>query len=375
MFDKRFFLGAGILIGTVIGAGVFGIPYIFSKSGVLTCFFYLLVLAAVSLFINLFLGEIILRTGEKKRLIGYGEKYLGKTTKFFLTVSLLFGAIGSLVVYIMLAGEFLNIAIPSFPPFILSVFAWILFSLLIYLGIKSIAFTELLMNILLLGVFAAIFIISAPKVDASNFFLANKSHFFLPFGVFLFSLIGWNAVPEAETILKKKKDLKKLIVITLVVTAIFYFIFGLILFGVSGSGTTEQVFQGLKNFLGKEIIFLGAIFGLLAVATSFLVLSSYLKNTLIIDYKVPHIIAFLITSLVPFALYILGMRKFIETISIIGGFTGLIDGIIICLIYRKSRMSGDRIPEYSLKKPGFWIVFTISILILGFLSQIYYFFF
>ncbi|GAI43578.1 unnamed protein product, partial [marine sediment metagenome] len=107
--------------------------------------------------------------------------------------------------------------------------SWVILSFFVFLGIRSIASIELLMNVGLFTAFILIFVFSFPKIEASNFILADKAYLFLPFGVFLFSLIGWNAVPEIEKILTKKKNLKKVIFSGLTITAVFYFIFGLIL--------------------------------------------------------------------------------------------------------------------------------------------------
>lgn len=373
MLNKNSLLALGTFIGTMIGAGVFGIPYIFSKSGVLVCFFYLFILLFISLFLNLFFGETVLRTKQKHRLVGYAEKYLGKKAKIIATFCIIFGVIGSLVAYIILAGDFLNIVFNSLSSFQFAIIAWAFLSFFVFLGIRHIASAELLMNIGLFIAFILIFIFSFPKIETNNLFLANKTHLFLPFGVFLFSLIGWNAVPEVEKILIKKKNLKKIILFSLIFVAVFYFLFGLILSGVSGPNTTKEVFQGLSCYLGNKIIILGGIFGLFAVATSFLILANYLKNTLVFDYKVPYLLSFFIACFIPLFLYLLGVREFIKVVAFVGGFVGLIDGTLICLVYKKAKKKGERKPEYSLKLPNIFVYITIAVLVVGALTQLIYY--
>ena len=73
--SKNFIFALASLVGTIIGAGVFAIPYVMSKSGALTCFFYFLILGSVVLLLHLFLGEVVLRTKGRHRLVGYAEKY------------------------------------------------------------------------------------------------------------------------------------------------------------------------------------------------------------------------------------------------------------------------------------------------------------
>ena len=79
-------------------------------------------------------------------------------------------------------------------------------------------------------------------------------------------------------------------------------------------------------------------------------------------------------SFIPLILYLLGVRQFIQIVAFVGGFVGLIDGTMICLIYRRAKKKGDRRPEYSLKSPIFLIYIIITVLVLGALSQIVYYF-
>ena len=87
--NKNFYLAATTLIGTIIGAGIFGIPYVVYQSGIILGVVYLLVLGFITILIHLLYGEIVLRTEAKHRLVGYAEKYLGQGAKSFLTLSLI----------------------------------------------------------------------------------------------------------------------------------------------------------------------------------------------------------------------------------------------------------------------------------------------
>ena len=56
---SRLFSSIAILIGTIIGAGIFGIPYAISKVGFGIGVIYLLVLGAVILVVTLAFGEVV----------------------------------------------------------------------------------------------------------------------------------------------------------------------------------------------------------------------------------------------------------------------------------------------------------------------------
>ena len=64
MVQKRtgFYEAIATLVGTTIGAGIMGIPYVVSKSGIVAGIIDIVLLGAVILMINLYVGEIALRT-------------------------------------------------------------------------------------------------------------------------------------------------------------------------------------------------------------------------------------------------------------------------------------------------------------------------
>jgi len=373
--NKNFILAAASLLGTIIGAGVFGIPYVMAKSGVLVCLFYFLILGTVVLFLHLFFGEIILRTKKKQRLIGYTENYLGKRFKSLIAFSTISGTIGALLAYIVLGGDFLKIIFPfPFSSFQLSLIFWIILSFFVLLGMRSIAWSEVFLNSAFFVVIFLIFFFSIPKLNLFNFDLANLNYLFLPYGVIMFSLIGWSAVPEIEEILVRKQDLKKVIIFSVVLATFFCFLFGLIISGVTGKNTTQEAFQGLIPFLGKKIMILGGLFGMFVISTSFLVLANYLKNTFMLDFHFPNLAGFLLAVLPPLFLFLIGMREFILVISVVGTFVGLIEGVIISLVWAKAKKQGERIPEYRVKVPAILFYSIIVTLVLGAITQTFYHF-
>lgn len=376
MKDKKFFFAISILLGTIVGAGIFGIPYVIARSGIIPGFFYLLILGGAVLLIHLFFGEIVLRTKEKHRLVGYAQKYLGNWGRILITISTILGLTGALLAYIILSGDFLKIIFSflNLPSFYFSLMFWAILSYFIFRGIKLIAPAELFMNIAFFFIIFLIFCFALPKLNLQNFTLINFEHIFLPYGVILFSLVGWMAVPiisETFKSLEARKNLKKVIILAISIVIFLYFLFALAVIGVSGKNTTPEVFQGLLPYLGQKIIIFGALFGIFAIVTSFLILGNYFKNTLFYDYKVPRWISASIACGLPFILFLIGFRGFIETIGFVGTIIGAIEGVVIILIFKNIKKLGDRIPEYSLKIPSSLLYFLIAIFILGAVSQVF----
>ena len=364
-----------VFVGTIIGAGIFGVPYIINQSGVVPGFFYFLILGGVILLIHLFFGEAFLRTKEPCRLPGLAQKYLGGWGKVLVMASVFTGLVGALLAYLILSSDFLRIL---FSPYLnlsaiqLAVVFWAAMSYLIFRGIKLIALIELLTNIVFFLTSAVILFFCLPRFDFQNLAVFDLSSAFLPFGVVLFSLIGWSAIPEIIDFLKSQRESKKIrktMVLTTAVVVPFYLIFTLAILGVVGKGISQDTLSSLAPFVGPKIIFLAVLAALVTLADSILVLGLHLKNTFIYDLKLSNKSATVVACGLPLLLFLVGFRDFIGTLGFVGTVVGVVEGVAIILIFKKAKKSGNRTPEYSLKIPSLLLYLLIVILVLGAISQ------
>jgi len=376
MKSKKFFYALSALIGMIIGVGIFGIPYVLAQAGFLIGFFYLVFLCLVVLAVHLSYGEIILRTQQDCRLVGYGEKYLGRQGKVSATGIVIFQFYGAMLAYIIAGGHFLNIIFSRF--FGGTDFSWALVffvfgALAILFGLRTVSASEFLMTILLLFLATFFILKGAPLVNLENLKGFSLMKFFLPYGVIFFSLTGGAAVPELRQILRgQEQKIKKVIILGTVIPAVIYFLFALVVVGTTGKGTTEDAISGLVPYLGQNIIVLGAIFGFLAVITSFLMLGLNLRKMFQLDYKLNKLLAWTLACFVPLIVFLAGFNDFIVVIGLIGAVAGGFEGIMTTLIYIKAKRMGDRQPEYSLKLNKIFVFGMILLFALGIIYQFVY---
>src|SRR3989338_9759001 len=99
MMPRAYFKGVATLSGCIIGAGIFGIPFAIVKSGFWTGMLVILCVGIAALIIHLLVGEVALRTNGCHQLVGYCEKYLGKTGKYLMMLSMIIGVYGAMVAY------------------------------------------------------------------------------------------------------------------------------------------------------------------------------------------------------------------------------------------------------------------------------------
>ena len=363
---KNFFYAVAILVGMTIGAGIFSLPYAASKAGFFPVVFYLLFLSGVLFAVYLFYAKIISATGKKKRLVGYSQKYLGKTGKSVAAFSAFFGFYGALLVYLILAGRFLNLVLSPLlggSELLWMIVFFALHLLAILAGLRAVASIEFFMSVFLLLVVFVFLIFGWAKINWSNFinFSFSCSNIFFPYGVVLFSLLGMAAIPEMSQILHNDKSLvKKAIFLGTLIPVLVYLLFVLVVFGVTGADTSKEAILGLAVYFGQPIIALAAIFGIFAVSTSFLVLATNLRKVFQYDYKLPRLTSCFLACFVPLVLYLLGLKNFISIIAFAGGVMGGIDGILILLIYKKvKKIERSRAPSFVLGLLG--LVFVLGI--------------
>ncbi len=380
MFNKKFYFALASLVGAIVGVGIFGIPYVVSRAGFWIGAAYLIFFGGVILLLHLVYGEIVCRTQEKHRLPGYAAKYLGKWAKGLSFFSVSFGLLSALLAYIIVGSHFLNILFPYLfsNQLMAGLFFWAILSFAVWRGIKTVAWMEFLMTIFLIMVIAIIFFWGVPKMNLNNLADLNLSHIFLPYGVIFFALIGLGAIPEIKEILypvsrRSNKSFLKVIILGTLIPAALYFLFALVVVGVSGGFTTQEAIKGLSQVLGKNIAGLGALFGILAVSTSFLLWGINLKNTFIYDLKMRKGIATVLVLGIPILLFLFGIRSFVGVIGLAGVIIGAVEGSLILLMLKKAKKLGNRQPEYSLKIPSIFLYFLIGIFLLGAIGQIFYF--
>ena len=167
------------LIGTIVGAGILAIPYVVSQSGFLIGFIIIVLLGLGILFLNLLIGEMVLRTKEQHQLTGYAEKYLGKWGKRLMTFSLLFSMYGALTAYLIGEGETLKAIFHFGSPLLYSLIFFVITFLIIYKGVKAAGKVELILIAFLLLVIALIGVFSYKDINRDYLTAINLAKFFV----------------------------------------------------------------------------------------------------------------------------------------------------------------------------------------------------
>ncbi len=362
---NKFWYAVATLVGSTVGVGIYGIPFVFARASFGMGVMMLVLVAILVLFTNLLYGEIILRTHVRHQFVGYVNTYLGSFSRKLNIFNFWISVYGSLVGTIIISGELLHTIIGSYistTPFILSTFFIILTAILISSGLRTVSRFDFIMMLVFGAIVWLFTVFGLPHVHLSHIMFGVNSYWLLPLGVLLFATNGIFGVPlMREVLVGSEHKMRKAIITGTLIPVGLYLLFAFIVVGISGEATSSDAFAGLKGLLGSRIITIGALFGFLTSTTIFLNSAVALRESLHEDFKFKSYWSWILVILVPYTLFALGLRNFINTIGIVGGVGIALDMLLLVLMYARARKKGTRMPEYTIHFPK-WILYTMIIL-------------
>ena len=373
----RSWIAITTLIGTIIGAGILGIPYAVAQIGFLYGSLLIILLGIAFLFLNLFVGEIILRTKKQYQLTGYAGKYLGPWGKRIMSATLFLGIYGALTAYLIGEGTTLHAIFDIGTPLLYTLIFFFLGIIIIYFGVKATGKAELILISLLFVIIVLISIFSFNHLNLDNLQGANISRLLIPYGIIMFAYIAAPGIPEMQEVLsKEKKKLRNAIIIGSIIPIFLYLLFTFIILGLISFDQFELLEPNQRIATIALSIYAHPLLGLfanilaiLSMFTSFLTLGLALLEVYKYDYGFSHNLSFLLTFSFPLLVAVLNLSTFIAILGFTGAIAGGLEGILIILMYWKAKTKGERKPEYSLPQFQTVGVFLIVLFILGIIYQ------
>ena len=205
---RNFLKALAVFVGTIIGVGIFGLPYVASKAGFFVIVLYFLFITGIAIAIHLIYGKICLETKGVHRLPGYVEQYLGNGWKKIAILLTGFAITGASLAYLIVGGEFLKFLFaPAFggSALIYTLLFFCLGAYLIFRGIKSISQVEISFLFVFFTILIIFFLKAFSSFNMAYLTMMDWKFFAFPYGVILFSLCGSAIVPELKEILGNDK--------------------------------------------------------------------------------------------------------------------------------------------------------------------------
>lgn len=383
-------LAIGTIAGTIIGVGMFGLPYVALQSGFFVVVLYLMFFGVIVGLSHLMYLEVTMRTRPPHRLTGYVGLYMGNRWKTATFIQGLISLWGTLLIYSIIAAKFLSLLLPlsvhtflsssvvglldffslllnspistsfysriSNPEMLLGILFFLFCAAIVWKGDEMIGKQELLftfpMVLLIIIMFFVAF--SSPAFPSGVIADIQAENWLLPYGITLFALSGFTAIPLIEHILApaKKRGMKFnypfIVLFATLLCSFVYILFVWAVVGTSGQATSQDALSGLRDFMGNDIIVLGALLGIFAIYTSFISTGIELQKTFQEDYRIRKNLAFLGALGIPFLLYLINIQNFITLANFVGALMGGYVGAIMVYLFWKAQKEGTLHPPFSL---------------------------
>lgn len=333
------------MVGSIVGVGVFGLPYVFAQVGYGAGLLILLLVAAMTTGILLMYTDVVVHTPGEHRFAGIIEAYLGKSWARVAMATLAFGFWGAMLAYLVASGELLSVLFGAegvMAETLLGLCVAGLIAALSYRGLSFVARLEVWLLALLGFLFLFIIFAAAPHADLSRLAVAHGSDGWLAvYGVVFFSLTGGiSAIPEMRALLgKRAESLTHAMVLGMVCVTALYAAFTLAVVAATGGRTSEFAIDALIPLVGDSFRVVGVSLAVISILSIFLVGSVELQNSLRYDTRVGRIAAWALSIGVPVLLYLAGIRSFIGILGFIGAVFAGLNGILVILAYEKMRVS------------------------------------
>lgn len=344
--NKNYFKSIAVLVGTILGAGIFAVPFVVQKAGILSLLIYFPALFFIQLTLHLIYAEIILTDKNKHRMVGFVGIYYNKFFKRIAFLIAFLGKQGTLLVYIILGGIFLHQLLNPWLGGTKVFYTTILFlgeTLIVLFGLKMIARVEFILTILTVIVIFGLSWEGLAHWEVDNYTLLNWGNLLLPYGAIFFAIGGQPAIPEVCQLLKEeKRKIHSAIFWGTFLPIILIALFAFLVIGVTGVNTTSDTLIGLSSKFSSEMMRVALVFGLLAIITSYIVISQSLREIYHLDLGINKNFSWLLATMIPFGLYLLGVRNLTSVIGLTGAITGGLYGIILILVYFKVQNKNKR---------------------------------
>lgn len=339
---KRVIKASFVLFGTIVGAGIFGLPYMVQRAGYLPGLFWMVLLAGAVTFTHLLYGEVVMATPGEHRLVGHVKIHLGPWAHRVETLASVIGLFGSNLAYLILGGLFISsifraVGVPLAEVHGSTVL--FLFGLgAAWFGTKFLSGVDFWLTLIEFSAFALLSALALTGLDFGNLATAHLDEAFLPYGIVLYAYGGLTAISEVRAIVGgDPKGVRKSIVAGTLLAAGLTILFVTAVVGSLGPETTQEAVGGLNRKFDGSLPLVGAIAGFFSILTSYIVFSEYLKSQFNKDFRWPKPVAVAAATVVPLVLFLLGVRSFGAVIELIGALLIGLEGIFVALMYLKVR--------------------------------------
>ena len=365
--QKEMWKAVWIFVGITVGAGIFGLPYVFANAGFWTALAVIIFVGIFMSILTLYLGEVTLSSKEKHQLTGLAEKFLGKPGKWLMFLVNILSIYGALAAYIVGGGTALY-AIFGWNLIFFNVLFFIFVAPAIYFGVNIIEGFETIFTPLKIVIVFILGILLLGFIDFGNLVGFSFSRLLIPYGVAIFAFSGFSAIPIMNEELKNKRNMLWAIILGVIISFILQLIF--VISVVGALGDVDQVATTNLKHINFGVGLFANLFAFFAMATAFVALGFALKQNFKLDMHMGNKISWALTVLIPLVLVFSGFFSFVRLLELSGAVAVAVILILILFMHSKAKILRDRRPEFQLADNKILKLVIFILLIIGILYSL-----
>ncbi|MCD6483030.1 MAG: hypothetical protein J7K83_02045 [Candidatus Aenigmarchaeota archaeon] len=331
--DKNFIFGLFILLGTVIGAGILSVPYVFYHLGLLYSLLIMAIVVLFTLYVSFILAEVdVFRKGIKE-IPGIFGMYFGEKAKNITFFLQLFSIYGAILAYLIGISTTIS-SLTGINQTIIGIVTFAIVGLIVYKGKDEVKISQIFLTSIKISVIIVIslFLIARYGINVETGNEISKSMLFSGYGVFMFSFMFYSIIPNLRRFVPEPAKLKKLIIIGVLITLSVYLMFAISTVSAYEENTKEIITVSPES-KDEKIMF--SILIIFLLITPYITLSWTLKDTFIFDYSMHYKKAWLLSVSVPFLLFLVLPRSFIGVIETVGSVFGTLLYLMILSLRKR----------------------------------------
>ena len=365
-------ISASLLTGTIIGAGIFSLPYVFAKTGLLASTVLLVLFCIGATTSHLMYADVLARDTKHHRFTGLARSYFGVRGYLLSLFAVVFKSLIGLTIYLILSASFIQLLFPQLSEWHMVVLFWVAGSVSLFFSIKRETSAEIIATVTIGVVILGLAIWGLLRGGGIPIITNAKwyEHVFIPLGALIFSFGGGAAIPSLISYYKKKNialsAIKKPIIIGTAIPLVLYFAFIVGVLMIHPHPTADTI-TGLVPLLPEWAKIAIGILGLVSLWSSYLMTGFDVRNSLHYDVRYRRTVSNAIVVLVPILLYVFGLTNFVKAVSITGGVFGGMVGILLIKMWKKAETKEGPESQNVIRSvpswihTGMYIAYTLSI--------------
>lgn len=335
-----FLFAVAMLAGTIMGAGIFSLPFVAGSVGLSLGLFYLALFAGVYCALHLMFAHILSDEHGKHDLPHVVEEYLGETAGRIASFTVLTELLLVLTAYLALAPSFFAVMFGA-PHTLTTLLFWAVSSWFIFVSLRTLGLADVIGVAVLMGVVGMTYIFSIGHASAqASVHGISWFAYLLPFGPLLFAMSGRPAIFKvveewrASHAARKPFSLYAAITWGTLIPVAIYALFVVAVLKLTATPSTDAL-SGLVGVLPRFAYFALGAMGIIAIWKSYFMIGANIRDILRRDMSVSDIESAVIVLVVPLLLYAFGAREFLSIVGFIGGVFLALEGVFIVAVWRK----------------------------------------